>query len=125
VLNRIMVVVGDGSQFAFDLAGDTAPFSDRAGSMLVKRRAITVASFIFHRLWDMSAMVRARLSVASAFGKSAKRPASRQGSRPWRASTEITLNVIPLASNPTLANRKSFRFDRRRAVASGDAKKYP
>jgi hypothetical protein len=82
VLTRIMAVRGDGSQLTLDVARDAVLCVDRSGNIPVKRPAITVASIRFHGLWGMPAMVRAKLLVASAFGKSAKRPASRQGSRP-------------------------------------------
>jgi hypothetical protein len=67
-----MAIRGDGGQFTLGVTRDPAPFADRSGNIPVKRRAITVASIKFQGLWGMPAMVRAKLLVASAFGKSAK-----------------------------------------------------
>jgi hypothetical protein len=45
--------------------------------------------------------------------------ASCHGSFPNRANTETTLTVMPFASGPTTAKRKSFSLDRRKAKTSG------
>src|ERR1700722_7751838 len=69
-------------------------------------------------LVGMLAMIRARLSVASGFDNLASLPASSHGSLPSRANTETTLRVMPFASVPTEAKRKSFNPERCKAKAS-------
>jgi hypothetical protein len=66
----------------------------------------------------MPAMLRARLCVASDLGNLASLLASCHGSSPNRANKETTLRAMPFASIPTVAKRKSFSLERRKAKTS-------
>jgi hypothetical protein len=57
--------------------------------------------------------------VADAFGSPANRLASSQGSLPRRAMTDRAVNVIPLCSVPTSANRNVLRAECCNAKRSG------
>jgi hypothetical protein len=88
------------------------------GSNAINLVAIAVAAGSGQTLVGMPAMIRARLSIASGFGRPANLPASCHGSFPSRANTETKLRVMPFASVPTAAKRNSPNPERRKAKAS-------
>jgi hypothetical protein len=81
------------------------------GSSATRRSAMMAASGSDQWPAGVVAISPAKLSIATAAGKSARRPASCHGSISTRANVERIVSVIPLASLPTAAYRKAFRSE--------------
>ena len=91
----------------------------RFGKSAVKRAAIGSGSRCADRPPGSAAISDANLSDAVSSGSPAKLVAYCQGSRSSRASAEITLSSMPLASSPIGANRKSSNSDPRLVAQTG------
>lgn len=88
------------------------------GSRATKRSEIAIAVCSGQRLGGVSAMLRARLSVASDFGNPANLRASSHGSFPARANTETRLKVNAIRLGSDRCKEEFVESDCRKAKAS-------
>jgi hypothetical protein len=97
--------------------GSSGAVTPRAGRRSTRRPATCAAAGADHNCGESAAIISAKLLAARGLARLASCSAWAQGSGPWRARAERTVNAIPLASTPTSANRNRLRSERERASA--------